>query len=408
MLRSFYVLLRLVAALAYIPAKFLVSGTTWSRKYRRSLFDTLRLTVYRAALFFEVKHARLLCPWSNRFLVQRIVPLVSPLAKGLPGYGEAFDLDLIWLVKQPNRKPSDPLIVYLHGGGYFLQTMPSQILSNLAMFRLLAPEKQRKTSILLLDYKLASNGAKFPEQLGQLDAVYKTLVARGNTNIVLMGDSAGGHLAICYTRQLHETQFRVVPSKLVLISPWVKIALSPPDLAPGLSWHENDKYDMISRDALARKSVARQIFGDGDLYSMEYSPGGKMPKNSADWLVIPNFSSPKHDVFLLLGEDESFRDDILEWAHHALGHPVGPKYGAFVSAGKHKFEVLRLGALGQANLRAYVEPQGVHDSIYFFEHDVAYEVARAMKKGETLTVDDIDPDRFFGISRLVKFYNDTL
>ena len=37
-----------------------------------------------------------------------------------------------------------------------------------------------------------------PYQLNQLISTYKNLIYQGNTNLILMGDSAGGNLAITF------------------------------------------------------------------------------------------------------------------------------------------------------------------------------------------------------------------
>ena len=66
-------------------------------------------------------------------------------------------------------------------------------------------ERKKNLSILVLDYKLASKGYKMPYQLNQLISTYKNLIYQGNTNLILMGDSAGGNLAITFLQHLRLT-----------------------------------------------------------------------------------------------------------------------------------------------------------------------------------------------------------
>ncbi len=88
-----------------------------------------------------------------------------------------------------------------------MQTTPSQIVSMLAIYKLLDPEAQSRLSILHLDYKLTSKGFHVPHQLNQLHETYEALVKAGSTNIILCGDSAGGNLAVGYTQCLKKVGY---------------------------------------------------------------------------------------------------------------------------------------------------------------------------------------------------------
>lgn len=412
-LRSIYVLLKLPFDLLLVIVRFYIFGGIKFRKFNRSLINCLKLTIFRAGLSVDIMDSRWLGPWTNHMLINKIIPLMTGLlVKGLPGYGQQYDPNSIWLVKQPDRKPSDPVIIYLHGGGYFLQTMPEQVRSVLSMYHLLDAEKQKKTSLLLLDYKLVSHGYSFPTQLKQMHEVYSKLVADGNTNIILMGDSAGGHLSVSYTQYLKQLSGPVTyPKQLLLISPWVKLSPLPADYVEGNSWVDNEHYDTITRAKFANKTDLIRIIGGEDPFSIIHSPGGKVPRLREDWSDIPTYLDPKYSVFMILGEDESFRDDILEWGKYALGVPWHEKvkYGnlhKFLE--KQHYELERRNEPGQANLSVFVEPQGVHDSMLFFESTAVGPIQRALKKGERPSAKELDDVQYFGLKRLVLFLNETL
>lgn len=408
-LRLLLIMLKIPLDLVIVVLRFYLFGGLRSRKYSRLLINCLRLRVYRAALTTDIMDGKYLMPYSNKVLLHKILPLISPqLVAKLPSYGERFDGLSFWLVKAKDRKSTDPIIIFSHGGGYFLQTTPSQVQSVLTMYHLLDSEKQRNVSILFLDYKLVSEGVPFPYQLHQLDATYSKLVEAGNTNIILMGDSAGGHLSIGYTQYLKTTRLPVYPSKLVLISPWVKLSPLPLDTRPGTSWAANEDFDMIRALRFAHITDLKHIVGFEDPFSLLCLPGGKLPRQRSDWL-IPNFSDPSHDVFLILGEDESFRDDIIQWAHYALSLPLGEKYGTYAETCKDKgYEYHRKGVNGEANLTAYVEPLGVHDAVLFFEHDAAKDIVPVLKAGKKPTLHDISAAKYYGMTRIVKFLNEAL
>lgn len=391
--------------------RYYLFGGLRFRKFNRSLINCIKLNVFRTALKVDIMDSKWLGPYSNAFLLRKLIPLINkPLVADLPGYGEQYDSNSIWLVKQPDRKPSDPVIIFCHGGGYFIQTMPLQIQTLLAVYRLLDEDKRRKTSILFLDYKLVSEGYPFPTQIQQLHATYSKLVAEGASNLILMGDSAGGHLSVGYTQYLRSVEKPVYPKKLLLISPWVKLSPLPADLVEGKSWIDNEHYDMIHHSKFAHVADLVKIVGREDPFSLVYSPGGKTPRSKDDWSDIATYSSPECDVFLILGEDESFRDDILEWAKYALHVPWFDevKYGnlhEFLE--KKHYELERRGVEGQANVSVYVEPLGVHDSMLFFEN-IGRKMLRNIKHGRATKVADLDDVTYFGVIRLTRFLNETL
>ncbi len=58
------------------------------------------------------------------------------------------------------------------------------------------------------------------------------------SNIIVMGDSAGGSLALALSMYLRDEGYRL-PRALVLMSPWVDMTMSCG------SWDENAKFDVI-------------------------------------------------------------------------------------------------------------------------------------------------------------------
>ncbi|PVH16358.1 uncharacterized protein CXQ87_004234 [Candidozyma duobushaemuli] len=394
-----------------VVLRYFIFGGIRARKYRKSLANLLKVKLYRTALSVPISDSKWLAPYSNDFLIQRILPTIAPaLTKNVPGYGERYDSNSIWLVKQPDRSPDDPIIFFLHGGGFFLQTMPQQLRSVMSIYHLLDPAIKKKTSVLLLDYKLASKGHTFPTQMLQLDQSYQRLVQEGNKNIIMMGDSAGGNLAVGHTQFLKAKEEPVqYPTKLLLISPWVKLAPLPHDMTKQSSWKQCEDYDLIHHSKFADISELALIIGERDAFSLVWSPMGKTPRQRSDWSSIPNYSDPKYDVLVLLGEDESFRDDILEWSKYALDVPFhGKAYGTEEGYTEDNYTFERRNEAGHANLSLYVEPQGLHDAILFFEDTVHKQVGAGLRAGKPLTIKDVDSNKFFGIYRMVKFLNERL
>lgn len=124
------------------------------------------------------------------------------------------------------------------------------------------------------------------------------------------------------------------------------------------------------------------------------------------WEDIPTLSEPNHSVFLLCGEDETFRDDVLEWAHYAVGlpHYNAHKYGDSNNEFCHEKHYYEKNDGKSPHVRAFVEPWGIHDASMFIEGWLAGEI----KKNPSLTLKDVDREEHFGLVRIVEFLNHTL
>lgn len=69
---------------------------------------------------------------------------IYPRLTNLNNYGKSYDKLNVWLVEAENRTKSDPILIYLHGGGYRLNTNPGQVEALLSAYHLLDEEKRKK------------------------------------------------------------------------------------------------------------------------------------------------------------------------------------------------------------------------------------------------------------------------
>ncbi len=123
-----------------------------------------------------------------------------------------------WL--QPRNEVSDAVILYLHGGGY--------VMGSCNTHRALAARISRSCGIpsLLLDYRLAP---EHPYPSGLEDALgawewLRNVKKIHPSRIVLVGDSAGGGLALATCQRLRLRG--EMPAALVCMSPWTDLQLS--------------------------------------------------------------------------------------------------------------------------------------------------------------------------------------
>ncbi|MEV0766167.1 alpha/beta hydrolase fold domain-containing protein [Nocardia sp. NPDC050435] len=93
--------------------------------------------------------------------------------------------------------------------------------------------------------------------------LYRTLSETG-TPVVVMGDSAGGNLALSLTQQWADSGL-IPPARVVVISPWLDLTLSNPDI-PSVAPSD----PML--DAGGLRVAARWWTGESDPTEPEYSP----------------------------------------------------------------------------------------------------------------------------------------
>jgi monoterpene epsilon-lactone hydrolase len=115
------------------------------------------------------------------------------------------------------KAPSDQAILYFHGGAYNLGSCNSH--RGLAAAMAQATQMQ----VLFPEYRLAPE-FPFPAALDDALSAYQYLVNKGipAKNIILMGDSAGGGLAIACAIALKD-KGQAAPRALICFSPWVDL-----------------------------------------------------------------------------------------------------------------------------------------------------------------------------------------
>lgn len=121
--------------------------------------------------------------------------------------------------------PTQPVILYLHGGGYVHQ--PS-VMHYISIGRLARLAEARV--VFPIYPKLPRH--TYSEAYKNLDALYAQLITTVDSceRVTLMGDSAGGGLALGFAMYLRDHGMPQ-PHRLVLFSPWTDIATNCPEIA---------------------------------------------------------------------------------------------------------------------------------------------------------------------------------
>jgi epsilon-lactone hydrolase len=158
----------------------------------------------------------------------------------------------------PRGRRAERAAVYLHGGAYISEISPQ----HWALISQLADAGVR---VEVPSYGLAPQYT-YRDAYPFLTAVYRQLLADVDASAVtLVGDSAGGGLALGFGQTLLGTDLPQ-PRRLVLISPWLDLTLSHPDL-PAVELRD----PWLSSVGLAE--AARSWAGGDDPTDPRLSPG---------------------------------------------------------------------------------------------------------------------------------------
>lgn len=146
----------------------------------------------------------------------------------------------LWCLPRDGRV--DKVILYLHGGGFAMQSTHSH--------RKLAGHLAKATSsqLALIDYRLSPEHG-FPSQIEDTIAAYDWLIGQGyaGRDIAICGDSAGGGLAVIASVWLRDS-LRELPAAVCAFSPWVDLECG------GASLLSN-----ADKDAFIGKELAEQL-----------------------------------------------------------------------------------------------------------------------------------------------------
>lgn len=251
----------------------------------------------------------------------------------------------------PVNPNADITILYLHGGGYATSTPATYTLFLLALAEniiksrsMTTAGKPKTVNIFALDYDLAPE-AVFPTQLQQARRAYDWFLASkqdngleiDKKNVLVMGDSAGGHLALGLCVDLwrsskglpsilgdQSTSVTSSPSKntrtrtntssnnilpgigLVLNSPWLNPSASP-QYTPA-SFTRNHLIDLISPEFV--HMVGRNFIGSSPhpTDQTSYIDFQDNTNNKFSWHeILPQWT------WVSAGRLEIFHDDIVSW-----------------------------------------------------------------------------------------------
>jgi acetyl esterase/lipase len=200
------------------------------------------------------------------------------------------DAELIWPARV-HYSMGKRAILYVHGGGFYSGSLDTHRASAASF------AKAASADVLLIDYRLTPE-YPYPAQIDDTLTAYLWLLDAGyeNSNIVVLGDSAGGNLAI--EAMLRQIRLRgPTPAAVIAISPITDLAATGASIEANAA---NDPFGNALQIEAARKAYL------GDRLPMD-------PKVSPLYADMKGFPP----LLMQVGSREISLDDTLRLADRA-------------------------------------------------------------------------------------------
>ncbi|SEN00457.1 Acetyl esterase/lipase [bacterium A37T11] len=243
--------------------------------------QSFRSRLLRTAFYIFKRFIKLKAPSQAYRLKKRSdrpVPPVS-LLRGINAHSHKLCGRNVFSLS-PARTKSQKKLIFFHGGGYVL---------NFSYFHwklITRLVKMTGYTIIAPDYPLLP--AIYKERLNMGLQLYRDLLKKDDAaDIVFMGDSSGGNLALSLAQLLaHEGMPQ--PAQIILLSPWLDVTMSNPAI------HAIGKHDPVL--SAGDNTLGKLHAGDRDL---------------TDYLVSPLYGSLKDlgKLSLFTGTDDILNPD---------------------------------------------------------------------------------------------------
>lgn len=203
----------------------------------------------------------------------------------------------------PSR--SNVTVLWIHGGAYISRSALAGLVPLLRIAEL-AAEQKLSINIFTLEYSLAPE-AKFPTQLNEATAAYEYLIEVEKidpNSIIVLGESAGGHLALSLSYKLLQKGLPR-PGKVCLLYPWANLDNS------GASFETNKYKDCLEKADLDR-CADWLVGGDGRSKSADFINFASSPQRKG-W----RWSQVLPSTWVIIGGNDVLLSDVCQFVDEA-------------------------------------------------------------------------------------------
>lgn len=168
-------------------------------------------------------------------------------------------------VVYPKESKTELTILYFHGGAYMAEATKEHwdFIQKLAI--------DTNSTVIMPDYPLSPK-SNYIDVYNFVEPLYKETIKNINVNnIIVMGDSAGGGLALGLMEKISLEEINI-PNKIVLISPWLDVRLNNPEIAEVQKRDKQLNKDTLKLAGLAYSNVDDNYLVnpiDGDLSKLK-------------------------------------------------------------------------------------------------------------------------------------------
>ena len=210
----------------------------------------------------------------------------------------------VFILTPENVEKTDMVILYFHGGSYMAEiaqehwSFLEKIINNTG------------ATVIIPDYPLSPKH-NYKDVFDMVVPLYNEIVSKINLeNFVVMGDSAGGGLALALEEKItSENSEYKLPVKTILISPWLDVRLGNPEIDEA---QKNDK--QLNKDTLKLAGIA--YAGNDDINSYLVNPvDGDLSKLQNITIFTGTYDILNPDVHVLeeRAKTQGIRIDVREY-----------------------------------------------------------------------------------------------
>lgn len=129
----------------------------------------------------------------------------------------------VYVIEPKDGKKSELVIMYVHGGSYVGELVEEHWKTCEDIIN------QIGCTIIIPDYPLTPR-YNYKDTIDMMESLYKKILNKVEAkNFIIMGDSAGGGLALALVEKMSEEN-EEIPNQTILISPWLDVRLNNPEI----------------------------------------------------------------------------------------------------------------------------------------------------------------------------------
>ncbi len=200
---------------------------------------------------------------------------------------QQYENRTVFIISPKREKTSDTLIFYLHGGAYV-----AEMSKNHWNF-IQSVVQDTGATVVLPDYPLTPK-YNYKDVFNMIEPIYKKMIQKVESkNIIVMGDSAGGGMALALCENLQKQEI-IQPNQIILISPWLDVTL------------QNSKIDEVQNKDKKLKKETLKIAG------IAYANGNE--QELKNYLISPLYGNVENlkNITIFTGTNDILNPDVHE------------------------------------------------------------------------------------------------